>query len=117
MTTSKEANKQAKSAKDLIDELVAAIEDKNSDIEIVNDQLNVTHTKLTEAEDQIVDLKIEVGELREEIETLKLDLLQARNVISDLEHQTLNSMRDSPDSENGILAKEVINKLYNDGHN
>ena len=89
--------------KDTVDELI-------SEIETLETERNSLNQKIIHLESTNDSLQEQVTELMEETDKLKIDLLEARNIITEQESKFLSKMYDS--KSDGDLAKEIINNLH-----
>ena len=64
-------------------------------------------------EEEISLLEQELDEMKEENRMLKIDLLEAKNLIDSVQKNDLHCMISSPDRENFTVADQIIDNLYN----
>jgi predicted nuclease with TOPRIM domain len=101
-----EFDKSVDNIRDILNEYMC----ENDRLHVVNNQLEKQVYDLTEKVDELENTN---RDLMDHIDELKMEILEAKKLITESEYQSLNNMYFSVDAENKTVAQEVINNLYN----
>ena len=98
---------------DLLNDALAELNRIRSEADDWDDELKRYQRIEENLEETISSLEEELDEMKEENRMLKIDLLEAKNLIDSVQKNDLHCMISSPDRENFTVADQIIDNLYN----